>query len=208
VCGDYVITLLNILAQNNILGRMRSISLDGAEGHVVAEFWDPFNQQWDVADPFYGLVYLNQELTAGQSAEQIGALLLAGNYSSIDTNFVTPYGDQYMTTYYLDPMTFYTNVVPFGMITTYDELNTVPNSPLQFLNEVELNAEGQAGFYIFNFQSQRDSVTIQGQNYFSAAITPANTEGWAASVYLQPGWTITSAVPAGMRVFTFVRVMF
>jgi hypothetical protein len=207
LCGDYVVTLLNILAQNNILGRMRSLSLDGPDGHIVAEFWDPFNQQWDVADPFYGLVYLNQNLTAGQSAEQISALLLAGNYSSIDTDFVTPYGDEYMTIYYLDPMTFYTNVVPFGMITNYAELNTVPNSPLQFLNEVDLNDEGQTGFYVFNFLNQTDSVTIQNQGV-SETLIPANTEGWAASVYLPSGWTITSAVPSGMRVFTFVRVMF
>jgi hypothetical protein len=207
LCGDYVVTLLNILAQNNILGRMRSISLDGIDGHVVAEFWDPFNQQWDVADPFYGLVYLNQNLTAGQSAEQISALLLAGNYSSIDTNFVTPYGDRYMTTYYLDPMTYYTNVVPFGMISTYDELNTIPNSPLQFLHEVDLNDEGQTGFYVFNFANQTDSVTIQDQGG-AETLTPANTEGWVADVYLHPGWTITSGVPSGMRVFTFVRAMF
>jgi hypothetical protein len=112
-----------------------------------------------------------------------------------------------MTIYYLDPMTFYTNVVPFGMITNYAELNTVPNSPLQFLNEVDLNDEGQTGFYVFNFLNQTDSVTIQNQGV-SETLIPANTEGWAASVYLPSGWTITSAVPSGMRVFTFVRVMF
>jgi len=206
-CGDYVNTLLNLLAQNNILGRIRSISLDGPESHQIAEVWDPFNQQWDVADPFFGATYFNTSLTSGLSAEQISAFLLAGQYSQIGMEFVGSYGNEYMTSYYLDPMTFYTNVVPFGMITTYQELNTVPNSPTQFLIEVDLNDVGQAGFYVFNFQNQTDSVTIEsGGNPIT--ISPANTEGWAPSVYLQGGWTVTSTVPTGMRVFTFVRVMY
>jgi hypothetical protein len=206
-CGDYVSTLLDLLAQNNILGRMRGISLDGPDGHIVAEVWDPFTQQWDVTDPFFGVSYFNSSMTAGQSAEQISALLLAGNYSSINANFITPYGNQYMTTYYLDPMTYYNNVVPFGMITSYEDLNTVPNSPLKFLDEVDLNDVGQAGYYVFNFQTQTDSVTMQSGGQ-SVTVTPVNTEGYATSVYLQRGWAVTSAVPPGMRIFTFVRVMF
>jgi len=206
-CGDYVSTLLDLLAQNNILGRMRGISLDGPDGHIVAEVWDPFTQQWDVTDPFFGASYFNSSMTAGQSAEQISALLLAGNYSSINVNFITPYGNQYMTTYYLDPMTYYNNVVPFGMIYSYEDLNTVPNSPLPFLNEVDLNVEGQTGNYAFNFQNQSDTVTIQYQGS-SETLSPANTQGWAYTVHLPQGWTITSSVPSGMRIFTFVRVMF
>jgi hypothetical protein len=206
-CGDYVITLLNLLAQNDILGRMRNITLDGADTHQVVEVWDPFNQQWDVADPFFGATYFNQNLTAGLSAEQISAYLLAGQYSQISIDFVSSYGSQFMTSFYLDPMTFYTNVVPFDMLTSYDVLNTVPNSPLQFLNEVDLNDVGQAGFYVFNCKNQTDSVTMQSGGQ-SVTVTPVNTEGWASSVYLQGGWTVTSAVPTGMRVFTFVRVMY
>ena len=210
-CGDYDSTLLDLLSQNNILGRLRNISLDGADGHDVVEVWDPFTQQWDVTDPFFGVSYFNSNMTAGQSAEQISGLLLAANYSGINTDFITSYGDQYMTSYYMDPMTDYNNVVPFGMITSNDVLSTAPNSPLPFLDEVDLNDEGQTGFYAFNFQNQTDAVTIQNPSSSIkpvVTLTPANTQGWAASVYLRSPWTISSAVPSGMRIFTFRRVMF
>jgi hypothetical protein len=206
-CGDFVVTLLNILTQNNILSRIRSITLDGPEGHVSGEFWDPFSQQYDVIDPFFGVAFVDQELSSGQSAEQISALLLTGDYSDIHTYFVTNYGSQFMTSYYLDPITLYNNVIPFGKISSYDELNDIPNTPLTFLNEVDFDDEGQAGVYVFDFQNQTDSVVIQDRGS-SFTISPANIQGWAAAVSLHSGWTISSAVPPGMRVFTFTRVMF
>ena len=164
-CGNFATTLLNIFTQNNILSRQRQLSLNGPDGHVNTEFWDPFNNKCIVADPFFGVVYLNLTAQTGQSAEQIQQLLLSGQYSKVDSSFVTTYGSLYMTNYYFNPMLAYTNVVPFGTISSQANLNYVPNSPTQFMNEVDLSDVGINGTYFFNFANSTDSLTSRKQRY-------------------------------------------
>ncbi len=50
-CGNFATTLLNLFTQKEILARQRGLSSDGMDTHVLTEYWDPFNQQWQVAGP-------------------------------------------------------------------------------------------------------------------------------------------------------------
>jgi hypothetical protein len=207
-CGYYTFTLLDLMTQGQILGRRRDMSLDAtADGHVIAEYWDPFNNKWQIADSTFGLVYFDAQSEIGQGAEDVNALLLAGNFSAITPLFVTSNGSAYMTNYYLDPITMFNNVFPFG--DTKDNIHDyMPNSPLPFLNATTLGvAQGNYGIYVFQFANQTDQITINNAGT-PVIITPQNIYGWAAGTILWNGWYVTSSVPDGMNIYTYKRIMF
>jgi hypothetical protein len=207
-CGTYTLTLLDQFTPNQILGRLRKMTVDGMDGHVGAEYWDPFNNKWQVADATFGVDYFDSQNQIGQGAEDINNLLLAGNLSDIDFLWVTNNGSQYMSRYYLDPITMYNNVYPFGNLNTTQLLhNYVPNSPLPFLNASSLGAQGTRGTYVFQFAQQSDQITINNAGT-PVTVSPGNTEGWAVAITLSTGWSITSQVPPGMNMYTFKRIMF
>jgi hypothetical protein len=207
-CGYYSITLLDQMTPNRILGRYRELTLDGVDGHVIAEYWDPFNDKWQIADSTFGLVYFNPQTEIGQGAEDVNTLLLSGEYSDIDFLWVTNNGSAYMTNYYLDPITLYNNVYPFGDLNDSSlVLNYVPNSPLPFLNASSLSAQGTFGVYIFQFANQTDQLTINNAGTI-VTVTPGNTEGWAVAIELWQGWYVTSQAPPGMNIYTFKRILF
>ena len=81
---------------------------------MIAEYWDPFNAKWQIADSTFGLVYFNTNSQLGQSAEDINGCCSRTICPAINTLWVTTNGSAYMTNYYLDPITMYDNVVPFG----------------------------------------------------------------------------------------------
>ena len=212
-CGWFAAALLDQFTENGILARRRDLTVDGADGHVVTEYWDPFNQKWQIADPTFGLVYFDTNSQTGQGMKDVETLLLSNNLSAIEPLFVTNYGSQYMTTYYLDPITLYANVQPFGLLVPQQQLDYVPNSPLGFLNDVTSTAPGTGsatpgtGRFVFQFVNPTDKVTIQSGSS-TLVVSPANTEGWAVSTYLEPGWNFVSPVPDGMRIYTFKRILF
>ena len=207
-CADYTIALLDLMSQNRILGRWRNLSLDGVDTHVIAEYWDPFNTRWEVADATFGLVYFDPHSQLGQGAEDLNARLLAGQLSLITPLFVTNNGSAYMTNYKLDPITLFNNPYPFGHIEDSSLiLNYVPNSPLPFLNSSSLDEQGTYGIYVFQFANQADSITINSCG-MPGTVTPENTYGWAPGVLLCTGWQVTSQVPPGMNMYTFKRIMF
>ena len=207
-CGYYTITLLDLMTPGQILGRYRQLTLDGVDGHVLAEYWDPFNNKWQVADSTFGLVYFDPNSQIGQGAEDINSLLLSGDLSDIETLWVTNNGSGYMTNYYMDPITLYNNVYPFGDLSISSLiLNYVPNSPLPFLNPSSLEEQGTLGIYIFQFANQSDQITINNAGTL-VTVRPGNTEGWAVAIKLWPGWYVTSQVPPGMNMYTFKRIMF
>jgi hypothetical protein len=207
-CSYFAYTLLNLMTANQVLGRYRTLSLDGVETHAITEYWDPFNAKWEVADPTFGLVYFDPNSQLGQGEEDVNALLLAGNLSAITPLFVTDNGSAYMTNYYMDPLTLFNNPYPFGDIESVTLFNNyVPNSPLPFLNSSSLGAEGTWGIYKFQFANQSDSITINNAGPL-VTVTPGNTEGWAIVIILYNGWYVTSPVPPGMNMYTLKRIMF
>jgi hypothetical protein len=206
-CGNFTTTLLNLFTENGILGRIRTLSLDGVEGHVTAEYWDPFNQKWQAADATFGVVFFDPSTQTGQGADDVSNLLVNGQVSSIDMSLATNWGSLYLTSYYMDPITYYVNVQPFGFLTATAEYNYVPNSPLPFLTSVPLSSiEGVAGAYVFNFAQQTDTLQVQDR-LLTLTFAPANTEGWYAPSTLHTYWSVSSSVPAGMTTYTHPRVL-
>ena len=113
-----------------------------------------------------------------------------------------------MHNYYMDPITLYNNVYPWGALGYASLINNyVPNPPLPFLNASSLGAQGTYGLYVFQFASQSDQLTINNHGTL-ITVRPGNTEGWAYAVSLAQGWYITSQVPPGMNIYTFKRVLF
>ncbi len=209
-CGIFAATLLvDEMTPNQILGRSRGISIDGIDGHVIAEYWDPFNNKWQIADATFGLVYFNPQTQVGQGAEDVNTLLEAGNLSDIEILWVTGNGSQYMTNYYLDPITMFNEVYPFGNIEYGSlEVNYLPYSPLPFMNPQTLGGvQGVPGVYIFQFAAQTDQLTINNAGK-PVTVTPGNNYGWAVAVGLSQGWYVTSQAPPGMNVYTFKRLLF
>ena len=207
-CTYYAYTLLDLMTASQVQSRYRMLSLDGVETHAITEYWDPFNANWAVADPTFGLVYFDAESQLGQGAEDVGALLRAGNLSAIAPQFVTNNGSAYMTNYYMDPITLFNNPYPYGdsdAVTLFN--NYVANSPLPFLNPSSLAVEGTWGIYVFQFANQTDSITINNAGEL-VTLTPENSEGWVTTIILFNGWYVTSPVPPGMNMYTFKRVMF
>jgi hypothetical protein len=154
-------------------------------------------------------VYFDQISEIGQGAEDVNALLLAGNLSGITPLFVTNNGSIYMNNYFMDPITLYNNPYPYGdVLSTYLIWNYVPNSPLPFLNATTLgSSQGNYGTYTFQFANQTDQITVNNAGTM-VKITPGNTEGWATTITLWNGWYVTSQVPNGMSIYTFRRIMF
>ena len=57
-CTDYANTLLQLLENNQIAARTRTIVFDPLDTHVINEFYDPFQSKWVIADPTFGAMYL------------------------------------------------------------------------------------------------------------------------------------------------------
>ncbi|HVU46462.1 MAG TPA: hypothetical protein VHD85_10070, partial [Terracidiphilus sp.] len=207
-CGWFAAALLDEFTMNDILARQRNISLNGIVGHVLTEYWDPYNQKWQIADPTFGMIFFDPGAQVGQGAEDINSLLLSGNYSDMDPLFVTSYGTLYMTSYYMDPLTNYNEVDPFGMVDAQQQLNYLPNSPLPYLTSIDLSTvTGTAGQYEFRFASSTDTLVVQS-NSATITISAQNTQGWSQSAYLNTGWSIVSAVPSGMTTYQFRRLVY
>jgi hypothetical protein len=208
LCGWFAGTLLDQFNMNRITARMRNISLDGWDGHVITEYWDPFNEKWSIADPTFGAVYFDPVNMIGQSAEDVSSLVQALNFDAADVLFVTSDNSYYMTSYYLDPLIMYNNIDPFGMIDGNTELNYIPNSPTPLLTDVTANAVSQPWQpFIFRFVNSTDQVQILNGDGNTLTIVPENSEGWAPSVELYR-WSFLSPLPSGMQVFTMNRYRF
>ncbi|HVU47803.1 MAG TPA: hypothetical protein VHD85_16850, partial [Terracidiphilus sp.] len=202
-CGDFAIALAALLTENGVLARVRQSTLDGADVHVITEFWDMFNQKWQIADATFGVVYFDPNAGIGQGVEDVSSLLTSGNTSGITPIWVTSHGSSYMTGYYMDPISYYNNPYPYGN-SEEEQLvyDNVPNSPLPLLNPFILGQSNSvSSAYMFYFANPGDQVTINNAGT-SLTIKPTSAAGWAQTYFLYSGWSIVSPIPSGMQIFT------
>jgi hypothetical protein len=206
-CTDFANALATLFQQNHIYSRIVSLTLTGTflDSHTITEYYDPVESEWSVADPTFGVVYYDNDSQHGQSSEELSQNVLAESWTSIKPQFVTPSGDSYMTSYYLDPITLFLNVVPQGQ--SVDEI--VPNDPRQFLNPAFPNDPGDP--IVFMFGSLSDTAQINNPNgkpgSTSITVAPVPPAYWSGAQWLSIGWSISSA-PADVQLFTFRRVMY
>ncbi len=204
-CTNFADTLVRLLAENGIYSRRVSLVIVEWITHVLVEYYDPYVSGWSVADPTFGAVYFDNDADSGQSAAQLSQDIVSENFSDIKAQFVTSNGSRYMNAYMLDPVTNFLNVVPQGMYIP----NAVKNSPYQYLIAT---SPGQTGCFEFHLPNGSDSTTVNspptaGWTVGQVVLQPWDSSGWAPTICLNQGWSITSA-PPGTSVYAFRRVLF
>ena len=204
-CTDYANTLLQLLENNQIAARTRTIVFDPLDTHVIDEFYDPFQSKWVIADPTFGAMYFDSSTMTGNSVEEISSLVINSNWSSIPLNWVTSYGESIWDQYYLDPILLFLNPLSVSPVTVPVP---VPNDPSLLVSpETISQTGGAAGTYIFRFAQPTDVVTISnpGHSQFTLGVTPPTRE-WGLTQVLSTDWSAISA-PAGLQVYSPPRLL-
>jgi len=210
-CTDYAYTLSGLLQQQHIYSRIVTLTLDGtySEGHTIVEYYDPYLQEWSVADATFGVVYFDDSAQSGQSAAELNQYVVYESWDLIKPKFVTSNGDSYMTNYYLDPITLYLNVVPQGST----PLESVKHDPKQFLLPFSPGSANPHGYYLFGFGSSSESLQLNNPagpytpNSGTITVDAEDTTTWSSAYTLNDNWSIVSA-PADSQAYTFRRVLF
>ncbi len=209
VCTDYAATLVEVLQQNQIYARPVALTQFGglASGHSVAEYYDPFLGKWSVADATFGAIYFKETTQEGQSASELSNLVFLESWDQIHPQFVTNYGSLYMTHYYLDPITYFLNVVIQGETPA----QSLVHDPKQFLVPVVGRSGENHGSFVFLFSSSSENADVDNPPgvYSSAgsiSILPFDNLLWSNTFTLNDGWSVNG--PSDMQAFTFRRVMF
>ncbi|MGO9273437.1 MAG: hypothetical protein ACLQOO_24895, partial [Terriglobia bacterium] len=208
-CRDYDYTLLPLLTQQRITARPRDITFNGAslngqtwsgQGHNLPEYWDPFLNQWVVADPTFGVVYYDAETQQGLGVEDISALVQQKNFAAIESTmtFVTGQGSYWFQNYWqADGLTLYLNPLQPGA--GFDVPNNDPH-PYLVLQDLS-TVQGLPGYYQFEFAQPSDAVVVNNGSSQLTFVPQAPTL-WANTVYSLPlNWSIPSP-PAGLKIYT------
>jgi len=206
-CIDYAETLIELFRQHKIVSRQVDVDMvpNGYDGHALVEYYDPFLKEWSAADPTFGLVYFDVVAQRGQSISELNQYVVTQSFASIKPKFLTPYGDFFMRSYYIDPVTLFLNVVPSGKTVAQSAIN----SPTQFLVP---DAGGTQGIHVFEFPGSGSIVINNPSGNFgweigNIGLNPVPNTVWSRSIALNAGWSVVTTSP-GVQAFTFKRVMF
>jgi hypothetical protein len=208
LCTEYARTLLQEFLTQNVSARIRHVVFDGSnlESHTISEYYDLLLNKWIVADSDFGAVYFNTSTQTGMGVEDISANVEAQNWTAISNSiiYVSTYGKQVFTTYYMDPILLYLNVLAPA---ASSPPNPLPNSPVPFFIVDSSSSIGVKGHYVFSFANQTDSVTISDPMKGILTLKPASGSTYAGDIGLNTGWTITAS-PSGLGILQIARVMF
>jgi hypothetical protein len=104
-CQTFAETLLALLAQMNAAVQSRALRVclnpNGFDCHELVEVQDPSSGRWVTFDPTFGLQTLRAD-GAPATSEEISTATRAMAWSALKFSFLTPYGDAYARSYYLD----------------------------------------------------------------------------------------------------------
>ena len=114
-CVAYSNTLLAELADADIplQYRARGLCFNFPDCHVLVEILDPASQRWITLDPTFGLFTLN---SSGQPAtmDEVSAAVRTGAVGTLAFTYLTPIGDGYARSYYLDYPLLFLNLYQVG----------------------------------------------------------------------------------------------
>jgi len=201
-CGDFAIALQDLLAANGVTARARATYMDEESSHAITEYFDPYLQRWNVADPTFGVVYLNPTTGVGQSLDDISALVQKMDFADLQIQYVTPEGDYYMANYFMDPLTCFLNPTPLGQ-----QNQTIVNSSMPYLDgNPPSNLEGLNGYYVVGFGNLSEEVVIYtfvGGPVAEQTFVPATLSPWLVGQYenFYSPWMYKS-MPADAHLYT------
>jgi hypothetical protein len=210
VCTDFAATLVELFQSSHIYARQVTLTQFGglANGHSVAEYYDPFLNKWSVADATFGVIYFDDSTQTGQSAMELSTYVLNESWTMIHPKFVTTYGDMYMTHYYMDPITYYLNIVVQGQTAQ----QSLTHNPKQFLIPVTIDGAQSHASYVFLFTDPSQTTVVNNpegpySQSGSISVSPFDNLLWSNIFTLNDNWTVSSP-PAGLSAYSFRRVMF
>jgi hypothetical protein len=198
--ADFTQTLLSALAQidSGALSRRLDIAFTPGttEAHVLVEFQRPDTGTWMLLDPTFALT-VNRTLDgASATADEARSATLAQAWSDVSYEFLSPAGDAYVSSYYIDYPLLYLNLVPVGV----PPVN--PPSPAPYLLEVSTPV-ATPDTYVVGCEGQPQTPAIvDGQSVTIVCNGPESTSGafQAGSIAVPPG--------SFFRVFTLRRFVF
>jgi hypothetical protein len=124
LCSDYTTTLVQKLEDAGVALPFRNRALafnDRAhDSHAIVEILDTDSARWLVLDPTFAIQTLNADGLPATAAE-ISTAARTLNWNLLSFHFLTPAGDAYARSYYLDYPLLYLNV--------YDGPSTTPVEP-------------------------------------------------------------------------------
>jgi hypothetical protein len=206
-CWHFSTVLSAQLDMIGIGARLRTITLTGTtyESHTTVEYYDPFLDKWSISDPTFAVAYHDASTGISLSAKEISSLVNTGQFASISPQFFTQYRSQFMTMYYMDPITLYINVLPAGV--TAAGLGPQPNPADPYLTAQDMTTvAGLPGRYIAKLLNSGDTLVLQDGSR-QIKLVPLSGTSWSTSVVLGSGWTVQSS-STGVQLFTFKRIMF
>lgn len=205
LCTEYARTLEQQLLAQRISARIRHSVFDGTntESHTFNEYYDLVLNKWVLADSDFGAVYLNPGASTGLGLADLSAYVVAHNWSAISSSivYVSSYGDEVFTQYYMDPILLFLNPLPtaVGSVTL-----PLANSPTPFLTA---GTVGTGNNFVFTFVNQSESVTLSDPEKGTIVLTPLGGTIYSVDTTLHSGWSITSS-PTGLGIFNIERVLF
>jgi hypothetical protein len=206
-CTEYARALEQLLLQQGISARIRHSDFDGPGGetHTFNEYYDLTLNKWVVADSDFGVVYLDPTAGTGMALSDVSANVVTQRWSNIVSSmvFVSSYGAQVFTAYYMDPILLFLNPAAPAAAAPPTPL---PNSPVPFFVTQGPSIVGTPNEYVFSFVNSTDQVTISDPVKGTLVIGPASGSIYGFGVSLSQGWSIVSA-PNGLGILTIERVI-
>jgi hypothetical protein len=199
-CVDFMNALVVELAKVGVLSRRLTLTVTGTfyEGHTLVEYYDPYQQAWSVADSTFGLIYYDEATQHGQSAVELQGYARASQWDAFKPEYVTTLGESIASDDYMDPATYFANIVPTGT----DPLESVDVDPLNYLDLRDPGeVSGAVGYYLFKLPDTNSTIQVVDNG---ATINISSEPGttWAHAYKFHNGWQITS-IPEGAQLYTF-----
>jgi hypothetical protein len=197
-CSAYTTTLLGQLADAAIPLQARGLAVcfntNGYDCHELVEMLDPDTQRWITLDPTFGLYAVN---AAGEPATStdLSTAVRTQSFGGLSFVYLTPAGDTYASSYYLDYPLLFLNVYEPGSQTLVQA--TPPLQP--YFQPPAAPVYGMSAAYALGCAAGAASATadISGSDAsysctngftqvfsaYSAALDPGNPSG---ATLLQP----------------------
>ena len=110
-CTDFATSMLQAVRESNlgVATRLANSCLvpDNDDCHTAVELLDSSTGRWAIADPTFGITVTRTSDQTLAGAVDISAAARAMQWSAIQMNYLTPTGDAYLRSYYIDyPLLF------------------------------------------------------------------------------------------------------
>jgi hypothetical protein len=188
-CGLYRESLLALLSQMNVAGRLPSaqkprkidISFSSTNDvHTLVEFWNTDSQSWMLLDPTFALSAMRASDGQWATKEDIQQATLNQDWSAITYRQLGTFGNSVARAYYVDYPLLYLNITM--------PASGAGNDPTPYLTVLSSLPTNQWGVYLVKCSSSPINLTIDGESKsVSCDARGSISEMFMASTIEDPG---------------------